>query len=265
MTDETTANAEELTAPEDNVVIEGVEPDAKEDTVTSDANVEAEPAKAELSDEQKAINKLAFEKREAKRHAAALEKENAELKAQANNVDKVAINHEPAMPIEANYDFDSDKYRADLAQYYRDIAVFTTKQTLQAHQDTRLKEKRAVQEDELFSSFDRKVAESGIQDFYTVTANLPEFNENVRTAMMLSDNAPNLVHYLSQHLDIAESLTGLDTNMAIMQIGGIAERLKKAKTTNKISNAPDPIEPLNQGGASTNERDDPLIDGATFI
>ncbi len=79
MTEEAIAAQAETDTPVENTV---VETQATEVTAASDTEATSEKSQViEIDDNQKAINKLAFEKREAKRQAKALEEENARLKA----------------------------------------------------------------------------------------------------------------------------------------------------------------------------------------
>ena len=262
MTDQVAANAEESTAPEINE-------DVNQEQVATDANTEESapqttgdaPAEPKKDDGvQKRINKITADKWAEKRRADALEKRLKDLESNATQPQQTT---EPVMPNEADYDFDDPKYKADLAQYHRDVATHAASLVLAEHDNKTANNEEETRLNNIFNTFDQKVAESGIENFYAVTANLPEFDPSVRNAMMEVDNAPNVVHYLSEHMDVADIIANASPVVAAIKIGEISTRLANTKTAN-ISNAPDPIEPINQGGAATGEREDPLIAGATF-
>jgi len=264
MTDQNAAIAEDVTTSEDNeVVIEGQETtNAPEDTATSDTEASSDTKPVEVDEKQKALNKLAFEKREEKRRADELQRQLNEL--QAKPEQSAQVTTKPVMPKEADFEFDTEKYSQAMSDYTVKLAQYTTQETLKQHVQNTSKSAEEARLNSLYSDFDKKVSESGIKDFYKVTANLPEFDGAVRDAMMQSENAPQLVHYLSEHLDVADIIASSNPVVAAMKIGEISTRIANAKTTNNISTAPDPIETLNQSGASTAPKDSPLLDGCTF-
>ncbi len=264
MTDQNAANAEDVTTSTDNeTVIEGQETaKATEDTATSDTEASSDTKPVEVDEKQKALNKLAFEKREEKRRADELQRQLDEI--QAKPEQSAQATTKPVIPKESDFEFDTEKFSQAMSDYTVKLAQHTTQETLKQHAQSTSKNAEAARLNNLYSDFDKKVSESGIEDFYKATANLPEFDSSVRDAMMQSENAPQLVHYLSEHLDVADAIAGANPIVAAMKIGEISTRLSSAKNNNNISTAPDPIETLNQSGASTGAKDSPLIEGATF-
>lgn len=262
MKEEIAANAEDTLTPDDNAVIEGEESTATEDTATSDTPALGEQSQPiEIDERQKALNKLAFEKREEKRRADTAEKRVRELESQpkaSQPIDK------PVMPKESDFDYETDKFNQALSDYTVNLTKYTTQEALKNHALETTQSQESQRLDTIYTEFDKKVAGSGINNFYEVTSNLPAFDPLVREAMMQSENAPKLVHYLSEHLDVADMIASSSPLVAAMKIGEISIRLDKTKSTNTISNAPDPIDPINQSGAATGEKDDPSLDGVTF-
>lgn len=244
-----------------DVVVDDVSTETNEVTATSDTE-NASDKPVELSAEQKALNKLAFEKREEKRRADELQRKLDEVNANATQAPAGA----PVMPKESDpdIDYDQDKLNVKMTAYYKEVSRLAALETLAEHKKTETQTQAEVRRNALFTDFEKKVNDSGIKDFYTVTANLPEFDPSVRDAMMEIENAPGVIHYLSEHLDVADIIATSSPVTAAMKIGEISTRLLNTTTTNKISTAPDPIDPLNQGGASTVENKDPRLEGVVY-
>jgi len=253
-------------AQADNVEIDELENsednNTAENTATPDVEVTSEPEKTGISDEQKTINKLAFERREERRRADELQRQLDSISSQAAAVP--APTEALVMPKEADFDFDTDKYNAKLAEYYAGVAAQSTNAAIA--KNNQLNDERAANQkaDEIYNDFDRKVAASNIENFYQVTANLPMFSDEVRNVMMGVDNAPELVHYLSEHLDVADGIAHLDATSAAVKIGQISASMANNISTNKISNTPEPIDTINQSGAAAKDEWDGIGGEASF-
>lgn len=247
---------------EDAIIEEGIQEVAAspEDTASSDTiDSGVETKVIEVSKEQQALNKIAFEKREEKRRADTAEARVKELEATQTK----AVT-EPAMPKESDFDFDDDKYQTALGKYNSDLVDYRVQKALGTQQQQAEKGVEAKTRQEIFTSFEKKVAESGIENFYEVTATLPTFEQPVLDAIMQNENGVKIAHYLSQHQDQADIIAGSNPVIAAMKIGEISQRISSATKTIKTSEAPDPIDPIKQGGAVAGEADDPLTAGATF-
>ena len=136
-----------------------------EETATSDTKDSSVETK--VSKEQQGLNKLAFEKREEKRRADAAEARVKEL--EATQTKAVTV---PTMPKESDFDFDDDKYQAAVGQYNSDLVDYRVQKALGTQQQQATQGLEAKNKQEIFASFEKKVAESGIENFYEATATI---------------------------------------------------------------------------------------------
>lgn len=217
-----------------------------------------DPPKAEepkIDGVQKRINKEVARRGAAERRAKELEEKLAKFESASTSA--------PAIPNEQDYAIDSPEYKTDLVKYHQEIARHSVQEALKESTQKTALDQEETRLNELFSDFDQKVAKSDIKDFYNKTSNLPEFSPEVRDVMMMCENGPEVVNYMSEHLDVAEQLVGMSPYQAALKVGVISAGLA-TKKPNSISSAPDPVEPLKQGGNAVGEKVDPAFEGATF-
>jgi hypothetical protein len=253
MTDEKKADNEEVIIED---VIQDVI-DSPEVTAAPDTDAAIDKPK-EVSKGQQILNKLAFEKRTEKRRADAAVAELEKLKAQQPVISA------PTMPKEDEFDFDTDKYEAAKAKYDSELVDFKVQQALDNQQKREQEGQQERERQESFATFEKRVSESGIPDFYEQTARLPQFDQAVLDAIMQSENGVKIAHHLSQHLDQADIIASSNPIIAAMKIGEISQRISSATNKIKLSDAPEPIETINQGGAVKGESVDPRLEGATI-
>ena len=82
---------------------------------------------------------------------------------------------------------------------------------------------------------------------------MPELPAGVADALIQSENGPELIYHLGTHLDQADKLANMSPTQAIMELGKISATMNAAPQK-KTSAAPEPIQTLNSGGASSEER-----------
>ena len=246
------------------------EPEAPVETVVEDNATEAtaaspdvsgdQPKVIEVDEKQKALNKLAFEKREQKRRADALQIELDKINANPAPVATKA----PVMPKEADFDFDTDAYQSAVAKYNSEMVNIQVDERLSAQREQEKQVQANRSRQEVQTKFNKQVVESSIEGYAEAIGTLPNFDPFVLDAIMQSDNGVKIAYYLSQHLDQADVIAMSNHVQAAMKIGAISSQLANATKQTKTSAAPDPIEPINQGGAVVSDGVDPLIKGATF-
>jgi len=256
MTEEVTAPVEETTAPATT--------EEAETPITDEGTAPAQEQAASAPEDkqngvQKKINKEVARRGAAERRA---EKAEADLKAMQEQQTSIPAK-DPVMPKEADYDFDDPKYQADLAQYHRDVATQAASSVIAKNNETTAQNAETAKRQEIETNFWAKADEANIDGFTDKLATLPAFQDDTLDTIMTAENAPELAEYLADHLDVAYEIAGSSSGVAGMKLGQIAARLANKQPTN-ISNAPDPIDPINQGGAATGGNVDPNLEGATF-
>ena len=103
-------------------------------------------------------------------------------------------------------------------------------------------------------NFSRKIAEAAIPDYYEVVEkmnNVVLFSPETIEVMQELQNGPQVVHYLGNHLDIADKISGLGPLQAAAELGRISARLGDSPSKNKqTTKAPPPVEPVAGGAGS---------------
>ena len=223
-----------------------------ESTATPDAEVSGdEPQVIEIDEKQKALNKLAFEKREEKRHNKALEQKIAELEAKIPQA-PVQVDSEPTLE---QFDYDDQAYNAAMIKHQ----VKQETQAILKQQEQRESVAAQQRTQAEFNAKVTKLAETA-PDYTEVVGQLPELPSDTLGAIMQSDNGPQLAYYLGNHLDVADNIASLPPMQAAIQLGVISSQLANAKPVIKLSAAPEPIEPVNASGSVTKDMDDMTMD-----
>lgn len=237
----------------DEGTIEGEQPEVEQEspevTAASDGEVSTE-----VDEKQLALNKIAFEKREEKRQRIAAEKELEALKAQIPKA-------EPAkseLTLEA-FDYDEQAYNAALIKN-------EVNKGLEAIKQQQINDAAQIKQTEISNKFIAKEAEYAkkVPDYEANIGNLPKFEQDTLNTIMQMDDGPEVALYLAKHADIADNVASMSPTSAALTLGKISMQLASAKPKAKPSAAPDPIDPISNGGATTGQKDDPLIAGATF-
>jgi len=252
MTDENIAALDENMPPSDEVIEEVEQIESPEDTATSNAEVSSdEPQVIEIDEKQKALNKLAFEKREEKRQRIALEERLAAIEA---NTPKAPVKVDSAPTLE-QFDYDEQAFNAANIKYQIDQAK---REIVEEQRNEQLVE----QQRKMQADFNQKVNKltEVTPDYTESIGQLPEFPSDTLDAIMQADNGPQLAYYLSKHLDIADNVASLPPMQAAMALGRISSDLANAKPTIKPSAAPDPISPVDSSGSVAKSEDDMSMD-----
>ena len=245
---------ENLAALDDNMPpadeeVKPAEPEViAEATATPNDEVSVdEPQVIEIDEKQKALNKLAFEKREERRQKLALEQEVAELKAKIPQA-PVQVDSEPTLE---QFDYDDSAYQAALITY----RVKQETQSILKQQEER---ESVVAQQKTQADFNAKVTKLAetAPDYMDVVGQLPQLPSDTLGAIMQSDNGPQLAYYLGKHLDVADNIASLPPMQAAIQLGVISTQLANAKPEIKTSAAPEPIVPVNASGSVAKSQDD---------
>lgn len=208
------------------------------------------PSTPEVNDEkvpdgvQKRINKLTAEKYQLRAEIEALKQSPQSLSSTGHGV---APSSQDGPPTLEEYDYDDNAYQNALIDYKVNQAIAGFK-TNQQEADTQRKRQETAR------NFSRKIAEAAIPDYYEVVEkmnNVVLFSPETIEVMQELQNGPQVVHYLGNHLDIADKISGLGPLQAAAELGRISARLGDSPSKNKqTTKAPPPVEPVAGGAGS---------------
>lgn len=235
MTEETNA------ALTDGITLDSDEGQITEEVTQEVNETESAPVKEEESPSdgfQARINKVTADKYAEKRRADELQRRLDELQKPQQEESKA-----PSLE-ELNYD--EDAYRKAQINY-------EVQQALEAQRKTEQEAQAKQKAQEVQSAFNERVAAFGKEDFAQRAESVPLLPNGVAEALMLDENGPELIYHLGSHLDQADRIANMSPQQAMMELGRMSANLS-AKNDVKLSAAPEPIEPINSGGALTKER-----------
>lgn len=249
MKDEVQAAQDDNMPPLDTETVEEKAEVVTDDTATSETAKE-ESQETEITPEQKALNKLAFEKREEKRQRIAAQEELDKLKAQIPA--QTEVKNEPRLE---DYDYDDAAFQAALIDYKVGLKVSEGLKTVEQRQI----EKKALESQQVTQqSFNAKVAEltKTVPNYAENVGNLPDFPSETLNTIMQMDNGPEVANYLGLHANIADEIAGISPIQAAVKLGQISTQLSTLKPEVKTSAAPEPIEPVSASGSLNKSYDD---------
>lgn len=198
---------------------------------------------------QARINKITAEKHAGLRRAEAAEAKVAELEA---NKPKPVITGEPKLE---DFDFDETAHTSALIDY----KVNQKAQEIQQQQAEQTQADAAIVTQ---NAFEEKVVafKQKAPDFQQVMESIPILPPDVRDAIMRNEKGPEIVYYLGKHLDVADELTTMMRDDALMKVGGLSAQISATTKTIDKSAAPDPIKPINSGGSLNKEQENMTIE-----
>jgi len=269
--------------PEDEV--EETE-DTEDDTLAPVDEAEDEPEPEEVSDKpkkktaQERINDMRAKLGETERAAAAekaayelrqrdLEAKLAETlakleKPKSEPEAKAPVSAESPDPNATNED-GTDKYPLGEfdPQYLKDVVRFTLDQETEARraeEASRIEQQKAEESvTALQTNWETKLqdVEKEIPDLRTKSVDLvnefsslePEYAEYLATTLMQMDSGPQVMYYLSQHLDEAKQIVSKGPVGATIALGRLEAQFsaKTEKPKPVVSSAPEPIETRTRG------------------
>lgn len=241
---------------EANTVEAGAEPAATEEVEAGSTSTEdtgAEPVK-EKSAAQARIEQLAREKNDERRQREALEKRLKELEA-------AQPKPEPAkLPVESDFD-DYEQYQSAVADYAAEVALSKLDEKNQAQQRQAEQQRLNAEAEKKAEAFrDKIAAEKSMYEGFDSKLNDPTFADIASrmsgdVVMMLqeSEKATALTYHLASNLDVADRIASLPPIQAARELTKI-ELALEVPSAKKISEAPDPIEPVD-GNTSSDDPD----------
>lgn len=236
------------------------------DVKTEESSTPETPAeKPEVKSDDKylkRINKLTWQRSEARREAEALRRRLEELEAKSS---------QPAKATEAEpKETDFQSY----ADYLRAVARYETNQRLMAErkasEETALKQTRDQYESQIAQEFQDRISDfrEQTEDFDDVVQGSGIFDlpdsptvKAMSLAIAESDTGPQILYHLAQNIKEANRIARLSPYAAAREIGKLEATLSTPKPK-KPSKAPDPITPIGgkAGVDSTVPKDSDDID-----
>ncbi len=187
---------------------------------------------------QKRINKVTADKYAEKRRADELQRKIDEMQAAPKQTSKA--------PTLEEFDHDEEAFNQASIKHQVAEAVKAERQALQT-------EAQQVTAAEAQRAFNERIVAMNKPDFADVANAVPQLPVGVADALVQSENGAELIYHLGTHLDLADKLSSMTPQAAMMELGKISVNMS-AKQDVKTSAAPDPIEPLNSGGSISKER-----------
>ena len=230
-------------------------PPASEDQtsapVADEVNAESAPAAEQVADQdgkpdglQKRINKITADKYAEKRRADELQARIDQFEAsQPSPVDN------SGMPTLEQFDFDEQKFMDAQIDYK------VEQKAAQIVANGRAEQERLNQQQSQ-TRFNNKIAEFGATDYEDVVRALPNLPPHILDAIMESEDGPKLAYHLGMHLDVADELSQSTPSLGLMKLGVISSKLSAQPKQAQPSAAPDPIAPINGGGATSKSYDE---------
>ena len=201
---------------------------------------------------QKRINKITADKYEEKRKREASDKRADELQRKWDELEaKKPTLTEPTL---ADMDYDEDAYNKASVSYQVQQQVAAQLKSNETAQESKTRE---VAAQKVTDSFNEQITALGKEDFDVKVGAIPNLPAGVADAIMQTENGAELAYHLASHLDIADTLSGMTSSAAMMELGRISSKLS-AKPEFKSSAAPDPIEPVNSGSAIKSDINDEM-------
>ena len=199
---------------------------------------------------QAKINKIVATKGKEVREA---QMEIQELKARLAEQTDTKQSVSTATPQLEDYDYDDGKHQEALIQYQVTKALDAQKQVTNQQQVEQASK-------DIADNFFNKAAE--------YAADHPEYDEDIKTLPIFKQDAleaiyelgPQVVHYLTKHLDVANEVANASPTMAAIKLGQISMGLSADSKIIKPSNAPEPVKVLTGGGAITKSQEDMSMD-----
>lgn len=232
MTEESAALTEDVTldAPVDQVT------ETVEQTESASVDAESQPQEDGV---QKRINKITADKYTEKRRADAAEAELAKLRAET----PVTVSKAPTLE---EHEHDEEAFNKANITYQVNQAV-----------NSKLAEANVAADNakakEAGKTYDSLVSDLGKDDFHTVAGNIPVLDPSLVSELMSTKEGVEMIYHLGSHLDVADKIANMSPLQAMGELGRISASMN-AKTEPKVSAAPDPISPLNSGGAIAKDR-----------
>jgi hypothetical protein len=223
---------------------ESVQPQAEGDEFVS---TESEKVQAR-------INKLHWEKMEAKRLAEAERQARAELEQKLAEIESRSSQPQ-GKPRLAEFDLAKFDYNEDarLEAFNDALVKFNLNQMQQVSIAEQQRREREARQAEISNKYLVEVDSYAAKNpnYYQDIQNLPLLPPDKLD--LLRNQGAKMVHYLSKNPDEAAKFANADLANAAFQLGTLSARLTNVKPTQKPSGAPEPVETITGSGKMTKD------------
>lgn len=263
---------EEMLAAMEDPSSEG-EPSTQESSATPDTppvagepeTVPTVPSPPESDGVQQRINKVTADKYAALRRAEDAESRLRDFERQI----KESQTPDPGPPdlsrpprVE-DYDFDEEKYQADLNKYQENLIEQRVKESVEKLRQEDDERKKRYEEERLNQEFSKRVVAANLPDYSEAIDNLSRtgviFPQEVINAIRVAEKGPQIVYHLAKNLNVANQIANLPAARGILELGKIEARLSVKKSQN-TTQAPEPIKPVGGAGALDKKVEDMSMD-----
>lgn len=245
MAEEEQENTEKLEGAEpsqEEQPAEGAEQGAQAEEAQPEDKEQAGTETPEQTGFQKRINKVTADKYRYKGQAEALQAELDEI-----NSRQAATSEKE--PNQDDFDYDEDYIKAKV-----NFEVARKTKSLKAEQ-SQAGQRQA--RERLGSEYAARVQKANIDGFDESLQNLQSvsFSADVVDAIQEDAKGPEIVHYLGQHIDLADRIASSSPAVAGMEIGRLSAQLSNQKLK-PSSKAPKPPQTLGGGAQSSKKLED---------
>ena len=216
---------------------------------------------------EKRINELTAKRYEAERRAEAVEAKLRELEAN-KPAQVVEVDGAPELPDDLYDDDAMRKYHAEMAKYNRKVAEEAGKSAYQRQKEAEAQAAQQGKQQEELQAYISNAQRDGVDLEKLRAAEKALLDANINPALgqhLMSDpNGAKIAAYLHDNPSEMYEVLSLSPMMAAVKI----DREIKAKalsTTPKVSNAPEPIKPINGGGYIEKDDFDKKYPSTEFI
>jgi hypothetical protein len=196
--------------------------------------------KSDATEQEETSAAIAFKLREEKRKRVAIEKENAQLKAQMSvtPVDK------PVMPKQDSFENDDDFHKAT-AEYYDKLTDWKLDQHMRLTAAQKTQQDFYDENQKLADSYDKKVEKAVVKyPDYVELVEKTDFDNVIREAIFKAENSAEIAYYIAKNPDVGKKLLNSSAVDVAWEVKSLDMRLKKSLNQKTVSNAPDPIKPV---------------------
>jgi hypothetical protein len=251
------AATSEENEPVENVEVEEPETEQEEEAESDqveqtdqeaepESEVKEEPAKDKKNGVQKRINELTLKRKEAERKADELEVRLQELEGRK----QVEKDHQVAPNID-----DFEDYEA----YETKLIDFKVEEKLKHERYNESVRTKQIRGQQVQAAFNDRVSKADLEGYKEASEALIESKAlppHLIGDLLEHEKGPELVKFLGEHLDVADSLNNMTQNQALLKLGELSVNLSNVKKTKQITKAPDPIDTISGSGTKSKDTDD---------
>lgn len=254
--------SEPLTTEAEDQEIE-LEAEETSETASETGENQGEKTEDELAKLQAAVRQKAFEEREAKREAERLRKQNEELMAKLPQEKRPAIPPIPDDPFADNF----AEMMAQRDKAIQEAAAFDAREAerkrIEDERNRQIQEEQQKSFQALVQKYVSNAENVGISrhelDGINERVNAHMLDDQIANHIMDDPQGPLIASYLDKNILEIDAIKSMPVSRAAIYIENVIKP-RAAQLTKKITEAPDPVEPLKGSGV----REERGPKGATY-